>query len=98
LRERATDIRELTFVDAADRRVAGMSTRIFNADGDIEIMRGDLAEVLYEATADDVEFTFGDSIAAITQRPDAVERRNSPQRAATIGSPSTAMNKPCGPR
>ncbi|MEU1996471.1 FAD-dependent monooxygenase [Nocardia gamkensis] len=73
LRERATDIRELTFVDAADRRVAGMSTRIFNADGDIEIMRGDLAQVLYEATADDVEFTFGDSIAAITQRPDAVE-------------------------
>jgi 2-polyprenyl-6-methoxyphenol hydroxylase-like FAD-dependent oxidoreductase len=53
LRERATDIRGLTFVDAADRRVAGMSTRIFNADGDIEIMRGDLAEVLYEATADD---------------------------------------------
>ncbi|MFI9409848.1 FAD-dependent monooxygenase [Nocardia gamkensis] len=73
LRERATDIRELTFVDAADRRVAGMSTRIFNADGDIEIMRGDLAQVLYEATADDVEFAFGDSIAAITQRPDAVE-------------------------
>ncbi|WP_454195774.1 FAD-dependent monooxygenase [Nocardia sp. Marseille-Q1738] len=73
LREQATDIRELTFVNAAGRRVAGMSTRAFNAEGDIEIMRGDLAQVLYEATADDVEFTFGDSIAAISQRRDAVE-------------------------
>ncbi|WP_159847838.1 FAD-dependent monooxygenase [Nocardia sp. CY41] len=73
LRERATDIRELTFVDAADRRVAGMSTRTFNADGDLEIMRGDLAQVLYEATADDVEYAFGDSIAELIQRPDAVE-------------------------
>ncbi|MBF6190855.1 hypothetical protein U3653_10810 [Nocardia sp. CDC186] len=69
LRERATDIRELTFVDAADRRVAGISTSTFNAEGDIEIMRGDLAQVLYEATADDVEYSFGDSIAAITQHP-----------------------------
>lgn len=73
LRERATDIRELTFVDAADRRVAGMSTSTFNGDGDLEIMRGDLAQVLYDATADDVEFTFGDSIAAIDQHEGGVE-------------------------
>lgn len=73
LRERATDIRDLTFVDAADRRVAGLPTSTFNAEGDIEIMRGDLARVLYDATAGDVDYTFGDSIATLAQRPDGVD-------------------------
>ncbi|MEV6274902.1 FAD-dependent monooxygenase [Nocardia sp. NPDC051832] len=73
LRERATDIRELTFVDAAGRRVAGMPTSTFNDDGDIEIMRGDLARILHETSSDKVDYVFGDSIRTLTQRPDAVE-------------------------
>ncbi|MFI9509642.1 FAD-dependent monooxygenase [Nocardia sp. NPDC052566] len=73
IRERATDIRALTFVDAANHRVAGMPNSTFNAADDIEIMRGDLAEVLYEATADDVDYRFGDSIHSLVQRQGAVE-------------------------
>ncbi|MEV0250867.1 FAD-dependent monooxygenase [Nocardia sp. NPDC050712] len=73
LRERATDIRDLTFVGADGRRAAGMPTSTFNEGDDIEIMRGDLAEVLHEATADRADYVFGDAIRTLTQRPGAVE-------------------------
>ncbi|MFI6321783.1 FAD-dependent monooxygenase [Nonomuraea sp. NPDC050556] len=42
-------------------------TKIFQATSDrhVEIMRDDLSEIYYDAAADDVEYLFGDSIAAI---------------------------------
>ncbi len=40
---------------------------------DIEILRGDLSQVLFDATHDRVEYLFGDRIAAITQDPDGVD-------------------------
>ena len=47
-------------------------------DGDgfiseIEILRGDLSQVLYDDTRDDVEYVFGDRIAELTQDPDGVD-------------------------
>jgi 2-polyprenyl-6-methoxyphenol hydroxylase-like FAD-dependent oxidoreductase len=40
---------------------------------DIEILRGDFAQVLYDATADGVEYLFDDRIAELTQDPDGVD-------------------------
>jgi 2-polyprenyl-6-methoxyphenol hydroxylase-like FAD-dependent oxidoreductase len=40
---------------------------------EIEILRGDLARVLYDATKDDVEYIFGDRIAELTQDEDGVD-------------------------
>ncbi|MET9212998.1 MULTISPECIES: FAD-dependent monooxygenase [unclassified Nocardia] len=73
VRELATDIRQLTFVDADGRRVAGMPTSTFNGPDDLEVMRGDLARVLYEATADDADYRFGDAVASITQDEASVQ-------------------------
>ncbi|WP_421732962.1 FAD-dependent monooxygenase [Cellulomonas sp.] len=38
----------------------------------VEIMRGELASILYEATRSDVEYVFEDSIQSIREQPDAV--------------------------
>ncbi len=40
---------------------------------EIEILRGDLSRVLYDATRDDVEYIFGDRIAELAQDADGVE-------------------------
>lgn len=40
---------------------------------DIEIMRTDLTRVLHDATAGEVEYVFGDSIAAMHEGPDGVD-------------------------
>ncbi|GAA3513011.1 FAD-dependent monooxygenase [Aeromicrobium panaciterrae] len=47
-------------------------------DGDgyiseIEVLRGDFAQVLYDDTRDDVEYVFGDRIAQLTQDADSVD-------------------------
>src|SRR4051794_14525571 len=47
-------------------------------DGDgyiseIEVLRGDLAQVLYDDTRDGVEYIFGDRIAGLTQAADGVD-------------------------
>jgi 2-polyprenyl-6-methoxyphenol hydroxylase-like FAD-dependent oxidoreductase len=39
----------------------------------VEIMRGELTSILYEATHDDVEYRFGDSIRTLNQDGDGVE-------------------------
>jgi len=72
LRRHATQIDDTTFVDAGDRRTANIPMTTFNAGGDIEIMRGDLARVVHDATKDDVEYVFGDSISAIDDHGPAV--------------------------
>lgn len=48
------------------RLVAGISGR------HLEIMRGELAAILYEATRSDVRYVFEDSIRSIDQEPDGV--------------------------
>jgi 2-polyprenyl-6-methoxyphenol hydroxylase-like FAD-dependent oxidoreductase len=41
--------------------------------GDLEIMRGDLANVLYDATRQDTEYIFNDTITGLTEVADGVE-------------------------
>ncbi|TQJ90254.1 FAD-dependent monooxygenase [Streptomyces sp. SLBN-31] len=41
--------------------------------GDVEIFRGDLAQIMYERTKDDVEYVFGDSVASLAEDADGVD-------------------------
>jgi 2-polyprenyl-6-methoxyphenol hydroxylase-like FAD-dependent oxidoreductase len=57
-------------------RRAEMPVTAFDGNGlvsALEILRGDLVEVLYEATRDDVEYRFQAAVTAIDQRDNAVE-------------------------
>ncbi|WP_432824397.1 FAD-dependent monooxygenase [Dactylosporangium sp. CA-092794] len=65
LEARATHMGDIAIVDAAGERVSAIPAAIFS--GDLEVLRGDLAEVLYAATGEHVEYQFGDTIAAIEQ-------------------------------
>lgn len=53
------------------------------SDRHVEIMRDDLSEIYYDATRDDVEYMFGDSIATMTQDDGGVDvsfERGTPRR------------------
>ncbi|NJP91018.1 FAD-dependent oxidoreductase [Nonomuraea sp. FMUSA5-5] len=67
VRELATDVRGMQFVDAAGRAVARIHTQDPAAP---EIMRGDLVALLREVT--DVDLMLGDSIRALEQDDDGV--------------------------
>lgn len=61
--------RGLAYVDSRDRVTATMPATAFSGEGavaEIEILRGDLTDVLYRA-AGPVEYLFGDSIAHLSQ-------------------------------
>ncbi|WP_339155820.1 FAD-dependent monooxygenase [Actinomadura luteofluorescens] len=70
IRLRRTDAGPLDLIDAAGR------TRVSLPDsftgGDVEIHRGDLAELLYELTRDSAHYVFGDSITSMTETADGV--------------------------
>jgi 2-polyprenyl-6-methoxyphenol hydroxylase-like FAD-dependent oxidoreductase len=70
IRDRQTHLRSITYVDTDGRPVARMPAEIFA--GDVEILRGDLGQILYEATRDDTEYIFGDSITGIEQDSEGV--------------------------
>ena len=65
-----THLDTTTYVDADGRRVASMPAEIFA--GDVEILRGDLGRILYQATRDGTEYLFGDTITGLDQRADGV--------------------------
>src|SRR5689334_13599804 len=68
VREVSVDERGIANVDARGRRTSEMSADAFGGEGivaEIEVMRGDLTQVLYDATRDDVEYLFGDRITAL---------------------------------
>jgi len=53
------------------------------SDSHVEIMRDELSEIIYDATRDDVEYVFDDSISSLTPDEDGVEvrfTRSSPRR------------------
>ncbi|GAA4570781.1 FAD-dependent monooxygenase [Micromonospora coerulea] len=65
----------LAYVDDDGRVRARMPVHAFAGEGivaDIEIERGDLARLLYEATRDDVAYVFDDSIETLTETPGGV--------------------------
>jgi 2-polyprenyl-6-methoxyphenol hydroxylase-like FAD-dependent oxidoreductase len=72
IRQASTDVRRMSFVDGSGRTVVTVPMRALQQPGNVELMRGDLARVLYEATRDDVEYLFGDAIGAMDQDAEGV--------------------------
>jgi len=70
IRAAQTHLSATTYVDADDRPVAKMPAGIFA--GDVEILRGDLGRILYQATRDGTEYLFGDSVTSLWQDGDGV--------------------------
>ena len=66
----ATRMGEVTYVDGDDRPL--VVTPPTYQSGELEILRGDLARILYDATKDDVEYVFGDSITGLTEHDGGV--------------------------
>jgi 2-polyprenyl-6-methoxyphenol hydroxylase-like FAD-dependent oxidoreductase len=66
-----TGTTDLVIVDEHSRRLATIPGEF--TGGDLEILRGDLARLLYERTAGDSEYRFGDSITTLTQTGSGVE-------------------------
>jgi 2-polyprenyl-6-methoxyphenol hydroxylase-like FAD-dependent oxidoreductase len=66
----ATRMGEVTYVDGDDRPLVGTPASF--QSGELEILRGDLSRILYDATKDDVEYVFGDSITGVLDRDDGV--------------------------
>ncbi|MFC3996176.1 FAD-dependent monooxygenase [Nocardiopsis sediminis] len=76
VRKAHTGARGMAFVDRTGKRIANLSTDVFGDSGgpvaEMAIPRSDLARILYEATRDDVEYVFGDSITAAEEDGDGV--------------------------
>jgi 2-polyprenyl-6-methoxyphenol hydroxylase-like FAD-dependent oxidoreductase len=66
----ATRMGGVTYVDGADRPLVGTPASF--QSGELEILRGDLSRILYDATKDDVEYVFGDSITGVLDHDDGV--------------------------
>ncbi len=71
----SVDQRGLALVDASGRVTARVPADSFGGEGivsEIEILRGDLARLLYEATLPDTEYLFDDTVTGIDQDADGV--------------------------
>ena len=76
IRENRVDERGIALVDRNNRRLSMMGAEAFGGEGvvaEIEIARGDLGRILYEATANDVTYRFADRIAGLAQDADGVD-------------------------
>jgi 2-polyprenyl-6-methoxyphenol hydroxylase-like FAD-dependent oxidoreductase len=61
----------ITIVDKDHKKVASMPDGF--TSGELEILRGDLAAIFYEATRAGTEYIFGDSIAGVEESDDGVD-------------------------
>ncbi|MEU0791602.1 FAD-dependent monooxygenase [Amycolatopsis sp. NPDC005961] len=70
----STDMRGAAFVNKRGKELATLDadTFGFRHGDDTEILRGDLAKILYIATRDDTEYVFGDWITGLDERADGV--------------------------
>jgi 2-polyprenyl-6-methoxyphenol hydroxylase-like FAD-dependent oxidoreductase len=86
LRKASIHLKGMTLLDSGGRRVARVdiaTLRSSIAPKDMELARGDLARILYEASANDAEYIFGDSIRTLTQDEMGVDvtfERSPPRR------------------
>jgi len=71
----STDMRGAAFVNKRGKQLATLDadTFGFRHGDDTEILRGDLAEILYDRTRENVEYVFGDWITGLDQREDGVD-------------------------
>ncbi|MFE9636655.1 FAD-dependent monooxygenase [Streptomyces sp. NPDC006463] len=70
----------MTFVDADGKQLLHLPAEF--AGGDIEVLRGDLSRVLYEASLPFTEYVFADSVTSLNETATGVDVtfRNSPPR------------------
>lgn len=75
IRKASTNMQGGTFVDSANKPIATMPADFIagRADRDDEIMRGDLARILYERTRDESDYLFNDAITTIEQTDKGVQ-------------------------
>jgi len=77
-RELALHQRGIEWVDADGKVTVRMAADAFDGEGmisEIEILRGDLSQLLYDATSPRVEYRFDDSIETLDEHDDGVEVR-----------------------
>lgn len=71
IKQAHTGARGMSVVNSAGKRLSSMTSETMNGSGgliaEIEILRGDLVHILYDATRSDVEYIFDDSITSIAQ-------------------------------
>jgi 2-polyprenyl-6-methoxyphenol hydroxylase-like FAD-dependent oxidoreductase len=75
MRQRSLDQRGVAWIKADGSRRADMPVTAFNGNGlvsKLEILRGDLVDVLYEATKEQTDYRFGTRIEELTQTEEAV--------------------------
>jgi len=88
---------KITIVDKNNKKLAAMPDGF--TSGELEILRGDLANVFYNATKDDTEYIFDDSITGMQQTANGVDvsfARNAPRTCAASSlcrPPSPACDK-----
>jgi 2-polyprenyl-6-methoxyphenol hydroxylase-like FAD-dependent oxidoreductase len=86
LREASIRLKGMTLLDSGGRRVARVDIAALRSSivpKDFEIARGDLARILYDASVNDADYVFGDSIKALTQNElgvDVTFERSRPRR------------------
>jgi 2-polyprenyl-6-methoxyphenol hydroxylase-like FAD-dependent oxidoreductase len=70
IRQAGTGVTAMRFVNATGRRVGKVNLRALQlaaGSREVELPRGDLASILYQASRDHAEFLFDDSIVALDQ-------------------------------
>ena len=75
IRESATNMKGSSFINSEGKRLVNINDPNImgmRREGETEIMRGTLAGILYEATRNDVDYIFDDSITGIIQKNDHV--------------------------
>lgn len=107
VRQVTLDQRGLALVDTRGRITATLPEEAFGGEGivsEIEILRGDLAQVFYEASLPTTEYLFDDTITGIRQDADGVAvtfERAAPRRFAFVigadGLHSTVRRLAFGP-
>jgi 2-polyprenyl-6-methoxyphenol hydroxylase-like FAD-dependent oxidoreductase len=86
VRALSLDQRGIAFVSAGGKVVARMPTELFGGEGivsDVEILRGDLGQVLYEAAGGITDYLFDDTVRRLDQDDEGVTvtfERASPRR------------------
>ena len=77
IRQAHTGTHGMHVVNNAGKRLVSMGADAMNGSGgliaEIEILRGDLVRILYEATRNDVEYIFDDSITSLTEDDQGVQ-------------------------
>ncbi len=71
IRSMQTHASDLAIVDAAGRRLVTLPAKFMA--GEVEIQRGDLSRILFDATRDATEYVFGDHATSLVEHADGVE-------------------------